>query len=86
MLFVGEGDFSFTVAFAALRKSGRSSSSIPDLNPGTWDGIVATRFESDTHTKPPSVFSEVVDSCKKSSEEYHVVHGSTESLKKKEKN
>ena len=79
VLFVGEGDFSFTVAFAALR---RSRSSSPDLNPGTWDGIVATRYEPE-HTKPPSVFSEVVDTCKKSCEEYHVEHGSTESLKKK---
>ena len=82
VLFVGEGDFSFTVAFAALREAGRSSSSSPDLNPGTWDGIVATRYESE-HTKPPSVFPEVVDTCKKSCEEYHEEHGSTESLKKK---
>lgn len=44
VLFVGEGDFSFTVAFAALRESKRSTASVHS-NIGTWDGIIATRYE-----------------------------------------
>lgn len=38
VLFVGEGDFSFTVAFAALRKC-------RNRNPDTWSDIFATRYE-----------------------------------------
>ena len=64
MLFVGEGDFSFTVAFAALREHRRlSHTGVP--NPGTWDGIISTRYESDDGVmrKPPPVFPNVVSSC-----------------------
>ena len=40
VLFVGEGDFSFTVAFAALRHSRRSRRAQK-----AWDGIVATCYD-----------------------------------------
>ena len=81
VLFVGEGDFSFTVAFAALRESGRSSSSSPDLNPGTWDGIVATRYDP-KHGKSKPKFSQVVNTCKESCQHYHRAHpGSTQGVK-----
>ena len=77
VLFVGEGDFSFTVAFAALRELEYNSSH--DFNPGTWEGIVATHYES----IPKLTFSEVVNTCKEYCENYHMAHPrSTESLKK----
>ncbi len=75
VLFVGEGDFSFTVAFAVLREHEESDSSVSsdssdsidssdgsvstDHNPGTWDGIIATTLD---HKIP--TFSDVVDICK----------------------
>lgn len=61
VLFVGEGDFSFTVAFAALRKSKRSTASVHS-NIGTWDGIIATRYEP-AGGKPAPVLSKVKRSC-----------------------
>ncbi len=54
--FVGEGDFTFTVAFAALRKV---SGSERKYNPGVRDGIIASRYDSQ---KP--VFKDVQDACK----------------------
>lgn len=42
VLFVGEGNFTFTVAFAALRKYLQKS---PDKQNSVWEGITATRFE-----------------------------------------
>lgn len=45
VLFVGEGDFSFTVAFEAYRESERANSTTK-INPGMWDGIISTRYES----------------------------------------
>ena len=62
VLFVGEGDFTFTVAYAALRKSERASSS-PIFNPGTWDGIIASRYESEHKERKP-VFIEVLATCR----------------------
>lgn len=64
VLFVGEGDFSFTVAFAAVREHGRlGQTGAP--NPGTWDGIISTRYEpnDENMSKPPPVFPCVVSSC-----------------------
>lgn len=61
VLFVGEGNFSFTVAFAALRESERRCSS-HNQNPSTWDGIVA--IQSIKNNKP--MFSQVVNICKES--------------------
>ena len=57
VLFVGEGDFSFTVAFAALRKAEGQP-----RNRGTWDGITATRKE---WNQPKPKFSNVLRVCKK---------------------
>ncbi len=59
VLFVGEGDFSFTVAFAALREHKKSRAST--VNPGTWDGIIATSYEESK--KPVPNFSEAVRTC-----------------------
>lgn len=65
VLFVGEGDFSFTVAFAALRRSKLST----DRNPDTWDGIIATRYDP-KHKKPKPVYPKVLTICKDSCESY----------------
>jgi hypothetical protein len=63
VLFVGEGNFSFTVAFAALREHRRASGYIPGFsNPGTWDGIIATRYEA-VANKPPPNFPDVIALC-----------------------
>lgn len=59
VLFVGEGDFSFTVAFAALRQSKRSSSVHR-----TWDGIIATRYEDERYPAFSSVKKNCLDSVK----------------------
>lgn len=49
VLFVGEGDFSFTVAFAALRKAERPTVlRTPRPISDTWNGITATRYEEDS--------------------------------------
>ena len=49
VLFVGEGDFTFTLAFAAYRKSYVAFVSIPSLGAllpaGPWEGITSTRYE-----------------------------------------
>lgn len=62
VLFVGEGNFSFTVAFAALRehespRKSRSSSC------GTWNGIIATRYEPVGESGKEKVGSKFVN-CK----------------------
>ena len=54
MLFVGEGDFSFTVAFTALRESKKG----PESHEGAWDGIIATCYE-----KHVPKYSEVIRIC-----------------------
>ena len=40
VLFVGEGDFTFTVAFAAYRQG-----QCPKESGSAWDGIISTRYE-----------------------------------------
>ena len=49
MLFVGEGDFTFTLAFAALRKYRWLSC---PMKQDDWQGIMSTRYE---HTPEISV-------------------------------
>ncbi len=60
VLFVGEGDFTFTVAFATLRESEKSSNN----NPGIWDGIISTRYESISDSYPEPNFHSVLTACK----------------------
>ena len=64
VLFVGEGDFTFTVAFATLRESEKPRHSI--TNPGVWDGITSTRYEriSVKHRRPN--FDKIVNDCRSS--------------------
>lgn len=64
VLFVGEGDFTFTVAFTALRasKSNRTSDEV-------WKGIVATCYDSE-YVKPPAALSEVKLNCIESAKNY----------------
>ena len=50
VLLVGEGNFTFTVALAAIR--------------GSWDGIVSTRYEAETRYNPRPQFAEVQEECK----------------------
>ena len=56
VLFVGEGNFSFTVAFAAYRRS--------------WKGIWSTRLQTLEEEDMPSV-DEVISNCLKSIESYY---------------
>lgn len=59
VLLVGEGNFTFTTAFAAHREAEKSHT--PPRNPGTWDGITATHKEpiaGEDH------FPKVVKTCK----------------------
>ena len=49
VLFVGEGNFTFTVAFAALREGARDPGNC--INPGVWDGITSTCYR-DTYVQP----------------------------------
>ena len=49
ILLVGEGDFTFTVALAAIRES--------------WRGIISTRFEKVTLSDPRPQFDEVQKEC-----------------------
>ena len=42
VLFIGEGNFTFTVAFAALRENVNEGST---SNQDPWEGIIATRYE-----------------------------------------
>ncbi len=66
VLFVGEGDFTFTVAFATLRESEKSSrhNSASINNPGIWDGIISTRYESISDFYPEPNFDSVLRACK----------------------
>ena len=49
ILLVGEGNFTFTVALAAIRES--------------WKGIISTRYESETRYNPRPQFDEVQEMC-----------------------
>ena len=63
ILFVGEGDFSFTLAFAALRAS-ESSKPLKSK----WSGITSTRYEPISlkpKLQPSEVKQECIKSCKK---------------------
>jgi hypothetical protein len=50
VLLVGEGNFTFTVALAAIRG-------------GSWDGIVSTRYEAETDDNPKPQFDKVKKQC-----------------------
>ncbi len=56
VLFVGEGNFSFTVAFAAMRKKESGEEDI-------WGGILATRFEDVGFDYPPVALSQAKIEC-----------------------
>ena len=49
ILLVGEGNFTFTVALAAIR--------------GNWNGIVSTRYEAETRYNPRPQFDQVKREC-----------------------
>ena len=49
VLLVGEGNFTFTVALAAIR--------------GNWNGIVSTRYEAETRYNPRPQFDQVKKEC-----------------------
>ena len=79
VLFVGEGNFTFTVAFAALReyfrKTHPSTALLSGINPSPWGGITSTRYEpaDKRHTtqfedgvvaaNPPAVLSDIKSAC-----------------------
>ena len=48
-MLVGEGNFTFTVALAAIR--------------GSWNGIVSTRYEAETSDNPRPQFDRVIQEC-----------------------
>ena len=50
ILLVGEGNFTFTVALAAIRG-------------GSWNGIVSTRYEAETSDNPRPQFAQVKLKC-----------------------
>ena len=58
VVLFGEGNFTFTVALAAIR--------------GSWDEIVSTRFEAESRGNPSPMFKEVqkecIDFCRKNGE------------------
>ena len=49
VLLVGEGNFTFTIALAAIR--------------GSWNGIVSTRYEPETRYNPRPQFAHVKQEC-----------------------
>lgn len=59
ILFVGEGNFTFAVAFAALRKATKPCEDSADEDSDTWDDITATCYESN---RPK--FKDAVKVCK----------------------
>ena len=63
VLFIGEGNFSFTVAFAALREHRKKFLCEPLQNPKTWDGITSTRYEPAILTHPRPRMDEVKELC-----------------------
>ena len=56
ILFVGEGDFTFTLAFAAWRQSKTKNKD------RVWTGITSTHYESE-FSKPVFVWPQVKDAC-----------------------
>ncbi len=72
VLFVGEGNFTFSVAFAALREAWRIKknngwSHLPKVPPpkgppSPWEGIISTRLER-KKDKPVPVLAEVKKLC-----------------------
>lgn len=62
VLFVGEGNFTFTVAFAALREHRKQFMTGLMINSNPWDGIVSTRYEPEHVFSKPS-FSDVKHNC-----------------------
>ena len=81
LLFVGEGNFSFTLAFAAYREANASANTLQDIgirynklcsNPTFahgWEGIVPTRYESED-VKPKPTPSDVKATCLAASADY----------------
>ena len=63
VLFVGEGDFSFTVAFATLRESEKHIHNSTN-NLGVWDGIISTRYERISYAYPEPDFRHILRNCK----------------------
>lgn len=61
VLFVGEGNFTFTVAFATLRACHRCS--IISADKSVWDGIHATRYESVYEMAPEVSLTEAKLKC-----------------------
>lgn len=72
ILFVGEGDFSFTLAFAALRASMCGSLK------SKWRGITSTRYELRPKPRPSEVKQRCMDSC---TEEKYIQHFPSSSKK-----
>lgn len=68
VLFVGEGDFTFTVAFAALRERARKKQSRETWE-GVWDNIISTRYEPEEDKEIPNLCG-VKDRCIESSIQY----------------
>lgn len=70
VLFVGEGNFTFTLAFAALREYRKQFMCGVINNSNTWEGILSTRYEPESvFTKP--TFSKVKCHCIEAVIEYY---------------